>query len=153
MKLSSIHFFRQVTLLLLLLCGLVNWSGAQEKNQYIIIIHPEVNTNELSQKELSRIFLKKRQTWDDENKIIPVDQVSSKSVRDIFSEKIHRKKTSTIKAFWQKQIFSGRSVPPPEKKDDQSVLEYVQDTPGAIGYVSSAAAVSEFKVKLLDVKE
>jgi hypothetical protein len=58
---------------------------------------------------------------------------------------------SSIKAYWQKQIFSGRGVPPEEKESDEEVLEYVSKNVGAIGYISESAETSAYDVKVLEI--
>ena len=84
--------------------------------------------------------------WSDGTKVLPVDQSTSSSVRSDFSKSIHGKPVSSIESYWQRRIFSGRGVPPPEKKSDKQVINYVKDNPGAIGYVSSKAKLSGVKV-------
>jgi hypothetical protein len=37
-------------------------------------------------------------------------------------------------------------VPPPERRSDAEIVEYVRTTPGAIGYVSERAAVAGVRV-------
>ena len=44
-------------------------------------------------------------------------------------------------AYWQKMIFSGREVPPPEKTSSAEVVAYVRANRGAIGYVAADAAL------------
>jgi hypothetical protein len=51
------------------------------------------------------------------------------------------KSVSSIKAYWQQQIFSGRDVPPPEKQSEAEVLEFVRSNATAIGYVSPVAVL------------
>ena len=74
-------------------------------------------------------------------------------MREKFSKDIHGRKVSSIKAYWQKQIFSGRKIPPPEKKSDREVLVFVQNNPGAVGYVSASANLSQYNVKALKVNK
>jgi ABC-type phosphate transport system substrate-binding protein len=75
-----------------------------------------------------------------------VGQIDSSLTRANFSKSIHGKPVSSIKAYWQQRIFTGRGVPPVEKDNDREVLNYVKANPGAIGYVSNAAKVSGVKV-------
>ena len=63
------------------------------------------------------------------------------------------KKVSSIKAFWQKKIFSGRGIPPPEKTSEKEILKYVHDNPGAIGYVSLNTSMENYNVKLLKISK
>jgi hypothetical protein len=58
---------------------------------------------------------------------------------------------SSIKAYWQKQIFSGRGVPPEEKQSDEEVLEYVSKNVGAIGYISESTVRDAYDVKVLEI--
>ena len=82
----------------------------------------------------------------------PVNLSEDSPVREKFSKEIHKKKIFSIKSYWQKQIFSGRGVPPQEKASDQDVLEYVEENAGAIGYVSASAEVESYKVNVLKIK-
>jgi hypothetical protein len=59
---------------------------------------------------------------------------------------------ASIKAYWQKQIFSGRGVPPEEKKSDEEVLKYVTENPGAVGYIAEATKIDAYNnVKVLTI--
>ncbi|MBN2425951.1 MAG: substrate-binding domain-containing protein [Calditrichaceae bacterium] len=127
----------------LFLAGLITAQSAQE---YKIIVHNENTKTQLTSKEIENIFLKKLTHWDDGTKIMPVDQVSDAPVRERFTNGIFNKSISAIKAYWQKQIFTGKATPPVEKSSDQDVLEYVKSNPGAIGYISASSGASGAKV-------
>ena len=86
-------------------------------------------------------------------KYYPVDLNESSKTRENFTKEIHGKKVSAIKAYWQKQIFTGRGVPPPEKSSDKEVLEYVEKNEGAIGYISVRKSISNFDVKNVEVED
>ena len=118
---------------------------AQKNSDYKIIINKNNSQTEISKDDVSKIFLKKITKWDDGNKIKPVDLVEKSSVRKKFSKDIHDKDVSAIKAYWQKKIFSGKGVPPPEKSSDKDVVSYVKSNPGAIGYVAAKTKTSGVK--------
>jgi hypothetical protein len=67
-------------------------------------------------------------------------------VRGLFSETVLARHVAAVRSYWQQQIFSGRDVPPVEKKNDAEVLEYVRTNRGAVGYVSEASPASGVKV-------
>jgi ABC-type phosphate transport system substrate-binding protein len=73
--------------------------------------------------------------------IEPVDQVPASASRARFSETILHRNVAAMQAFWQQQIFSGRDVPPVEKSNDEAVIAFVREHPGAIGYVSPDSAL------------
>ena len=120
----------------------------------IIIVHADNPDSALSKKDISKIFLKKIKKWKstDEN-IAPVDQIETSKIRENFSDKIHDKTIAAIKSYWQKQIFSGRSIPPVEKESDDDVITFVSEHQNAIGYVSSRAKVQGKGVKIIQVED
>jgi len=114
-----------------------------------IIVNKESSATALTTTQISNIFLKKTTKLDGSN-ALPVDQLLESSVRMAFSEAIHGQSPAFIKRYWQKQIFSGRAVPPPEKVSDREVLEYVQTNLGGIGYVSESMQLND-EVKVLRI--
>ena len=135
--------------ILILLIGVCLFSTslyAQKNRSYKIIVNESNTISSIDTKKLSKIFLKKVTLWEDKTKILPVDLIPKSKTREAFSENIHGKSVDAIKAYWQKQIFSGRGVPPPEKKSDKDVIAYVKNNEGAIGYISTNTKVSDVNV-------
>jgi ABC-type phosphate transport system substrate-binding protein len=115
-----------------------------------VIVNSSTDISSLSKREVSRLFLKKVKTWDNDLKVSPVDLSSKDEARQMFSKEIHGKSVSAIEAYWQQRVFSGRDVPPPERSSDASVVDFVRHNPGAIGYVSETADVRG--VRVIDVQ-
>ncbi len=136
-------------LALAILYGLVAPATAQEKTPYVVIVHPGNPAKSVSKKRVSRILLKEISKWDGGISAQPVDLDSKSDVRGEFSKDVHGRSVSSIKNYWQRQIFSGDGVPPPEVADDAAVIAYVKTHPGAIGYVSAGTALDG--VKALDL--
>jgi ABC-type phosphate transport system substrate-binding protein len=130
-------------------------TGALSAQQpgYKVVVNADNPVSSLNKKEVSNLFLKKVTKWSNDQDVLPVDLLDTSSVRDKFSRDIHGRKVSSIKAYWQKQIFSGRKIPPPEKKSQREVLEFVQNNPGAVGYISVSTSESNFKVKVVKIVE
>lgn len=109
---------------------------ASPSKVYRLIIHPSSPFEEISKSRLSQILLRKSTSWPDGQRAFPIDLEGRSKVREVFTKDIHNRSLATIKTYWQRQIFSGRSVPPPELATDQEVLDFVRRQPGAVGYVS-----------------
>jgi ABC-type phosphate transport system substrate-binding protein len=116
-----------------------------------VVVNDAIPVSSLSREELSALFLKKTTSWPEGTLVLPVDQFEGSQARDAFNRDIHHKSGSAVRAYWQQRIFSGRDVPPPEKDSDAAVVAFVQRNRGAIGYVTSGAAVSG--VKLVEVRK
>ena len=108
---------------------------------FLIVVNDQNATPSMSRALVSRYFLTKVSRWDSGAVALPVDLPADSPVRDAFSRRVLSKSVSSIRAYWQQQIFSGRDVPPPEKPDDAAVLEFVRANPAAIAYVSSVATL------------
>jgi ABC-type phosphate transport system substrate-binding protein len=111
-----------------------------------VVVHPDNPADSMTASELSRLFLKKVTAWPDGRRVEPVDQREGSGVRAAFSEAIHDREVTAIKAYWNKVIFSGRGLPPPELSGDQDVLDYVRSHPRSLGYVSPRADTTLVKI-------
>lgn len=123
---------------------------AAQDASYVVIVHRDNPTDSLPRKKVSRLLLKEISTWDGGLSAQPVDLDSKSPVRSAFSRDVHGRSVSSIKNFWQRQIFSGEGVPPPEVADDAAVIAFVRSNPGGIGYVSAQARL-DGGVKVLDI--
>lgn len=117
----------------------VRRSGAAETFQ--VIVNASNPVSSLSVQELSMLFIKKTSRWPDGVEAAPVDLREQSEVRESFSRLVHGKSTAAIKAYWQKMIFSGREVPPPERVTSAEVVGFVRANRGAIGYVAADTAL------------
>ena len=89
----------------------------------------------ISKDDLSKIFLKRATEWPDGAKAVAVDLKTSDAAREAFSQAVHGRGASSIRSYWQQQIFAGKEVPPEEKGSAADVLAFVAANPGAVGYV------------------
>ncbi len=115
-----------------------------------VVVNASNSTTSISKEQLSRCFMKQTNIWINGATVTPVDLSANSSVRVEFSTTVHERDVNAVKSYWQRQIFSGRGVPPPEKASDEEVLTFVRANPGAIGYVSSATPVGA-GVKVLEI--
>jgi ABC-type phosphate transport system substrate-binding protein len=132
-------------LLSLTLCA-SGLSLAAEQGSFKIIVNASNAASSLSRAQISSMFLKRATTWNDGLAAAPVDQLRDSLVRGIFTNRVHNKPVAAINAYWNQQIYSGRGAPPPEMASDAEVIAFVKAQPGAIGYVSERARISDVKV-------
>ena len=134
--------------------GMQSLLFADEHEEFLVIVHQSNPYSEITLEELSNMFLKKVSRWEKSDGLVhPVDLLDDSPVRELFSKVVHGRKVASIKAYWQRQIFSGRDIPPPEKETEQDVLKFVAQKPGAIGYISVAIDIREYDVKVITIIE
>jgi ABC-type phosphate transport system substrate-binding protein len=114
--------------------------------EYVMIVNAANPVSSAERKFLSDAFLKKTTRWSGGQLIRPVDQSADSAVRRRFTEEVLERSVTAVRSYWQQVIFSGRDVPPPELSGDATVLEYVKNHAGAVGYVSGGASTAGAKV-------
>jgi ABC-type phosphate transport system substrate-binding protein len=115
--------------------------AAAAQNGFVVIVNDANATRSVSRDDLSRIFLRQRTDFPSGAAAAPVDLAEGSSVREAFSQAVHGRSAAAVQAYWQRQIFSGRGVPPIQKASDDDVVAYVRSNPGAVGYVSRGTAL------------
>lgn len=128
--------FARVGLLLAMLLP-----AATAAADYVVVVHPAITVGSLTRTEATRLFLRSSTQWPGGQSVKPVDQTKGAPVRTAFTKEVLGRSPGAIDQYWTQSVFSGRAVPPPEKRNDAEVLAYVRDTPGAIGYVTASANI------------
>ena len=123
--------------------------AAAREAGFAVIVHPDVQGNQIPRAILSSLFLRDVVRWKSGDMVRPVDQSLSSPLRETFTRNVLSVPIDGVPRFWHAKIMRGIS-PPPVKSSDAEVVEYVATTEGAIGYVSVDAAVPA-TVKELDV--
>ena len=106
-----------------------------------VIVNSQNPVKKLKASTISDIFLKKVTTWPQGGTVQPVDLPATHHTRISFSESIHGRSVASIKSYWQQLIFSVRDVPPPEKANEDEVIDFVAANPNAIGYISTSYGI------------
>jgi hypothetical protein len=86
---------------------------------------------------VQKIYLGKKSKWEDGSSITPV-ALQQGTVHDAFLEKFIKKTSSQFETYWKQMIFSGKGVPPKAFATEAELYDFVNKTPGAVGYVDSA---------------
>ena len=113
---------------------------------YRLVVNRANPATAIERSEAARLFLKKITSWPDGTPVAVVDQARTAPVRAAFSRDVHKKEVDAVVAYWATLVYSAREMPPPIKRSDAEVLEFVRHTPGALGYVSADAPVEGVKV-------
>jgi ABC-type phosphate transport system substrate-binding protein len=106
-----------------------------------VVVNAGNSINSVSTAQLARIYLKQETVWPSGQGATPVDLVEGHAIRQAFSQYVLHRDTGAVRSYWQRQIFSGNAVPPPEKISEDDVLAFVRANPGGVGYVAEATPI------------
>jgi ABC-type phosphate transport system substrate-binding protein len=108
---------------------------------YVVIVNASNSATTLPKSEVAALFLKQVTTWPDGSPVVVVDQPERSAARVAFSRAVLGRPARAISSYWQQQVFSGKDVPPTQRRSDADVLDFVKSNPDAIGYVSKATTL------------
>lgn len=101
-----------------------------------VIVSRDAPKLQLDRTTLRNIYLKKIFVDNNGNAIIPVNLPAGHLLRKAFSLQLLRETSEHLQGYWNERYFHG--VRPPYVLGSQdAVLQFVAQTPGAIGYVAS----------------
>ena len=125
---------------------------SQAADGYKVVVNVGNPLDTATKAQVSDLFLKKTATWSNGVEVEPIDLYPTSDLRETFSEAVHGRSVAAVKSYWQRLIFSGEAVPPPEIENEKQVMFWVGSSPGAIGYVSASTPLGE-GVKVLRVTD
>ena len=107
--------------------------------ELVVIVNPKNPAASMTADQVAQVFLGRTSSFPGGGAATPVDQKEGAAVRDEFYTKVADKNPGQVKAYWSKQMFSGKGSPPKELGSSAEVKRAVAADPGAIGYVEKAA--------------
>ena len=113
--------------------------------ELLVIVNPSVEVNRLSLAEVSSIYLLKALVWPDGTRVVPVNREATSESRARFTAQVLRQDNAELAGYWSEMHFKGH-LPPVILESDQAVIAFVQNIPGAIGYVSATVLPANVKV-------
>ena len=110
-----------------------------------VIVHPS-NQVEMTQKEITRLFLGKSKSFPGGAEALPINQPESTKTTKDFNATVLKKSDRQLKAYWSKLLFTGKGTPPKILENDSEMIKFIIDNPSYIGYVDSNSVTDAIKV-------
>lgn len=116
--------------------------------EIVVIVSAKSAATALTEEQASDVFLGKNNTLPGGGQAVPVDQSDGAALRDQFYAKVSGKTSAQMKAYWSKQIFTGKGQAPKEAGDSAAVKTLVAANPNIVGYVDKSVVDGSVKVLL-----
>jgi hypothetical protein len=123
-------------LLIRILFFLFAWSlgGAAFADDILVVVSKTSTIEKLSTKQLENIYRRKTFITDEGTRWNPINLISDHPLRIAFTKRIFQQPPDVIEAYWNVQYFQG-IMPPYVVNSVEAMLRFVENTPGAIGYL------------------
>lgn len=136
---SARHF------LLALLAGGILAGPARADDAIAVIVGRNPPHIAFDRANLEDIFLRRIQVDDERAALVPLNLSSTEPLRIAFSLSLLGERPEELQRYWSERYFHGIS-PPYTVHSEESMLRFVAETPGAIGYVATCRADSRVHV-------
>ena len=118
-----------------------------------IIVSKENLTNEISFKDLVKIFKLEKQYWDSGKKIYLVMRETGAIEKEMVLGKIYQMDDVGLKAFWLGKLFRQEIASfPTTLSSDEAVKRFVSQVPNAVGFIDASAVDDRVKILRIDGK-
>jgi ABC-type phosphate transport system substrate-binding protein len=115
----------------------------------LIIANPDTQLSSLNKKDVQDIFTGKRTRWNGDGKIIIATLEDSEIHRE-FVRRFVKKTPAQFKNYWRQKVFTGEGMIPRTFRDEQSLIDFVVVTKGAVGYISTP---TDRPVKIITISD
>ena len=132
-----------VLLAVLMMC--VAKVNASELN---VMVNESVMVAELNRSELRQIFTGQRQYWDNGNKITVFVLQDSDELHRQFCRDILQMFPYQLSRLWDQITYSGQGITPIRVTSYQALVDALENTEGAIGYVERTDIVKLRRVEV-----
>ena len=102
----------------------------------------------ISSDDLRAIFSGAKSRLADGSHAVPVT-LKGGPAHEVFLQKDLRETPEEFRNHWRKAVFTGQGAMPRAFDSEAALLQYVETTPGALGYVSTVAPEARVKVLLV----
>ncbi len=118
-----------------------------------IVVHPDVDVDEISMDQLRRIFLAEQQYWPDKSRIILLVRAPEAYERTVVLERIYQMTEAEFRRYWIAKIFRAEIPSGPKVVLSTNMArELVSVIPNSITFMLSADVGAEFKAVRIDGK-
>jgi ABC-type phosphate transport system substrate-binding protein len=111
----------------------------------LVIANNGVKSSDVSKGDLRDVFTGNSSSFKDGSHVTPV-LLKGGAANDEFLAAYVGKADGAFKASWRSLVFSGQASMPKTVESEAAMVEYVAQTPGAVGYVGKAAPHDGVKV-------
>ena len=113
---------------------LVSTAQAQDPNDIVVVVNKSNATDSIDDDELRNIFLGRKTTWSDGERIVPINAKKGDDIRGLFRGKVLKMTASEENEYWVRVRMQGRGKEP-AAISYQNILKAVYKVKRAIGYV------------------
>ncbi|AWB66404.1 hypothetical protein C2869_08165 [Saccharobesus litoralis] len=120
--------------------------SASSSSPIVIVVGQDNPTPELSRMQVIDMYMGKYVAFPNGEIAIPIDINDDSLLRSDFYQALVGMSLARVNSYWSRIKFTGRAKPPIEKSNEQAIIDYIANTPNAIGYIRKENLTNNLKV-------
>ncbi|HNY65277.1 MAG TPA: hypothetical protein PKM41_07535 [Deltaproteobacteria bacterium] len=138
-----------LAVVLLVQDGSEAWSASEAPGGIVVVCNDSVKASSLSRGEIKEMFLGRKTRWADGSRVV-LAALREGGASELFLREYVGKTPQQFSRHWNRQTFTGKGRGPDLFAEPGDLIEFVKNTPGAIGYVP--ADVYQGQVKSVSIE-
>lgn len=130
---------RTLTLILLLVLASPGALSALSSERLVVVTHAKYSDLRLTREQVRNVFMGASIGRELKPVALPPDH----RIRKLFNIKVVGLSDSRIRSYWAQMKFTGRRSPPEEVNSTDAMINYLQQHPGSIGYMTAEAELPD----------
>ncbi len=128
-------FIPAFVILMSVLLSTILLSASVFADGLLVISNKNISDTSLTKKDVKQIYSGKKTKWGN-NQTIIVTILKDSEIHKAFLKEFVKKSPSQFKVTWKKMMFTGKGTEPKKFEDMKSLVEFIEKTDGAIGYIT-----------------
>lgn len=133
-------------LIALVLAGVVTGFPLLARGELVVVVNVRSGVAAMTRNEVANIFFGRSRQFFNGLEAQPLDLADGHPDRERFYRGLVGKDTAQVDAYWSRQVFSGKTRPPPRLAGPDEVIRWVVANPGGIGFVDAARVDARVRV-------
>ena len=126
-------------LFVFLLCSLGFIFDVRASTGIIVVANTADKSIKLNRQQVRNLFMGGAAPYE----LAAISLPSNNQTRVLFNTKVVGLTESRIQSYWAQMRFTGRKRAPKEIDDESSVLEYLKNNEGAVGYLPAGTSIPD----------
>lgn len=118
--------------------------------EVVVVVSAKSPVVFMTPNQLADIFLGKTDELPNGAPILPVDRGDNSKDKEEFYRHYMNRSTAQIRAYWAKQIFTGKGEPPKEIADLEQFKKYIAANPSSISYLEREKVDGNLKIVIVE---
>lgn len=139
----TMHRVTRIALLLLF-----SWCVPAARADYFVVVSERNQQSSMTEQEVLHLYMGRTRTFPDGQTAVRFE-ADTGSAREGFYKALGGMSLAQVSSYWARLVFSGKSLPPQQLRDEKAVADKVREDPRAIGWLSAEPQQKGLKVVLV----